>query len=244
MSDITKSIETVSSTLPKSNTMDDTESVISKKSTTSIISIKIKDKDSGKPPLSPNTLIVQKKPSYPKEPPKDLDLQYIYKMLYDLHSEISTLRTDMKVLKDREVEKVSEKGSKCLELRTQELKVPSKIAMRCLEYKSLKGEMELFKYCYINDDDKVKVPITCPNTHIFKYWCDNKWNLDVEGEHIKDTLFVNFRKIYLKVNRTQNYEKFDTARFTENQKHITDNLRDAGYQKKFMTALKALLKEI
>ena len=168
----------------------------------------------------------------------------IYKMIYNLHRDMETLKADVKYLKMKHVKHAIEQKGKCLEIKSEELKVPTKVAMRCLDYRSLKGEMELFKYCYINDDDKVKVPIMCPNTHIFKYWYNNKWIIDVEGEHIKDTLFANFRKVYLKVNRTQNYDSFDTTRFTENQKHITDALRDAGYQRKFMIALKSLLKEI
>lgn len=228
---------------------DDTASVTSKvstsskKSSKSTISIKIQ-----KPPLHPESNEPSKSPSTPPPPPpvpETVDLKMIYTMLYTMQQDITKLQSDVKYLKDKHATKISEQTSKCLELKEEVLKVPIKFAMRCLEYRSLKGEMELFKYCYINDDDKVKVPIKCPNLHIFKYWCDNKWNLDVEGEHIKDTLFINFRKVYLKVNRIQNYEgKFDTARFTENQKHITNRLRDPTYQKKFMTALKALLKEI
>lgn len=225
----------------------DTSSVTSKKSvksTSSKISIKI-----GKPPLpsSSSKVSVRSAPSAPPvspPTPKDLDLTTIYKMLYTIQTDMSILKKDVAFLKEKHEETIREQKSKCLELKTQDLNVPIKIAMKCLEYKSLKGEMELFKYCYINDDDKVKVPIMCPNLHIFKYWHNNKWNIDVEGEHIKDTLFSNFRKVYLKVNRIQNYEKFDTARFTENQKHITGKLRDPTYQKRFMTALKALLKEI
>ena len=218
------------------------KSVQSTKSAKSTISIKL-----NKPPLVPSTVSRTKhipSPPPPPIPPKDLDLTTIYKMLHSLHQDIAAIKLDVKYLKDKDVVKMREKNSKCLELKIQDLNVPTKIAMKCLEYKSIKGEMELFKYCYINDDDKIKVPITCPNLHIFKYWYNNKWDFDVEGEHIKDTLFTNFRKVYLKVNRIQNYEKFDTARFTENQKHITNKLRDATYQKKFMTALKALLKAI
>lgn len=229
------------------SSMDDTASVTSKKSvksTASKVSIKI-----SKPPLphsSKASVRSESKSAPPQTPPtpKDLDLITIYKMLYSIQTDMSSLRKDVAFLKDKHAETIRERDSKCLEVKEQNLNVPTKIAMKCLEYKSIKGEMELFKYCYINEDDKVKVPITCPNLHIFKYWYNNKWNIDVEGEHIKDTLFTNFKKVYLKVNRIQNYEKFDTARFTENQKHITGKLRDPTYQKKFMTALKALLKEI
>lgn len=227
--------------------MDDTASVTSKKSvksTVSKVSIKI-----SKPPLPHSSKASVRSESKSATPqtlptPKDLDLITIYKMLYSIQTDMSSLRKDVAFLKDKHAETIRERDSKCLDVKEQNLNVPTKIAMKCLEYKSIKGEMELFKYCYINEDDKVKVPITCPNLHIFKYWYNNKWNIDVEGEHIKDTLFTNFKKVYLKVNRIQNYEKFDTARFTENQKHITGKLRDATYQKKFMTALKALLKEI
>lgn len=235
---------------------DDTASVVSTTSKTSKASkISIK-KPTSKPPFhslrsstttsatsatsAPTTVISLA----PPEPPSDLDMATIYRMLYTVQQGIVQLQTDVKFLKNKHEEKIKEKSSKCLELRVQDLNVPPKTALKCLEYKSLKGEMELFKYCYINEDDKVKVPLTCPNLHIFKYWCDNKWHIDVEGEHIKDTLFTNFSKVYFKVNRIQNYEKFDTSRFTENQKHITNQLRDPTYQKKFMTALKALLKEI
>ena len=227
------------------SSFNDAASVTSKKSiksTTSKISIKI-----GKPPLAPSAL-TSPAPlparAEPPPPPTNLDLTTIYKMLYSIQTDLTTLKKDVSFLKEKHEETIREKNSKCLELKAQDLNIPISTAMKCLEYKSLKGEMELFKYCYINDDDKVKVPITCPNQHIFKFWHNNKWIIDVEGEHIKDTLFANFRKVYLKVNRIQNYKKFDTARFTENQKHITNKLRDPTYQKKFMTALKALLKEI
>lgn len=228
--------------------IDDSASVTSKKSSKSTISIKIqkpplRSPDMIEPDESPKTL--SPLPLSPSTPPETVDLKMIYTMLSTMQHDIAKLKADVKYLKDKQVTKVSEQTSKCLELKEEILKVPIKFAMKCLEYKSLKGEMELFKYCYINEDDKVKVPIKCPNLHIFKYWYNNKWNLDVEGEHIKDTLFINFRKVYIKVNRIQNYEgKFDTARFTDNQKHITNSLRDPTYQKKFMTALKALLKEI
>lgn len=234
--------------------IDDTSSVISKVSKVSKISKASKASKS-----SNNTFTINAKPPLPphsshppsirtdKEEvqlPEEINMTTIYKMLYNIQRELTSVKKDVKFLKDKHAEEIKEKSSKCIEMREQELQVPSNIALICLEYKSLKGEMELFKYCYINEDDKVKVPITCPNLHIFKYWCNNKWHIDVEGEHIKDTLFKNFSKVYFKVNRIQNYKKFDTARFTENQKHITSRLRDPSYQKKFMTALKALLKEI
>lgn len=219
----------IESKLTKKIKSEDTESVISKSSKATEethLTIKIKKNDTS------------------NEPTEKVDMTTIYKMLYSMQRDMSLIKADVKILKDKHAKKMMEKSSKCVELRREALSVPKNIAMRCLEYKSIKGEMELFKYCYINDDDKVKVPITCPNQHIFKYWCDNKWNIDVEGEHVKDTLFKNFRKVYITANNVRNYEKRDTSRFIENQKHISAKLTDATYQKNFMKALKALLKEI
>ena len=215
----------------------DTSSVISnasKKSNGSII-IRKKSKKSKDPSLIPTENI-----------PETIDLTLIYTMLKSIRDDIDNMKSDIKFLKKKKERQITEFNCKRTEIKKEILDVPVKIAMKCLEYKSIKGDMELFKYCYVNKDDKVKVPITVPHPNIYKYWHENEWKMDVEGTHIKDVLFYNFKKIYIKTNRMENYpnKKLDTTRFTENQKYIIDTLASTAYQTRFMKALKNYIKEI
>ena len=115
-----------------------------------------------------------------------------------------------------------------MEVKSEKLDIPEEFIRRCIKYGNIRGDILMIKYWYL--DKSNEHPIRNINRIRWEFWCNGTWNIDIEGEYIKEVMSKNIQKAYLSVN-TFDYYSDDFDLFIENQKHIHE-LNDPKYKKK------------
>lgn len=114
-----------------------------------------------------------------------------------------------------------------------------KIVKKCILMPIIDGEIELFKYLYLDNCIKEDYPIKYINKKLY-YW-NNEW-LEDDDNYLKNTILKNITNLYLKINNLNN---FNEENFINNQKRIFD-LRDNNnnIKNKWLNNLKKLIYKI
>ena len=176
-------------------------------------------------------------------------------LLQQLLGEFSKLTTEMKEMRE-ELNTVKEKSAvttsdtsitssstnpgivELREVKIEKMVIPEEIIRRCIKYGSSRGDMLLIKHWYL--DKSKRQPFRCINRNRWEYWCNGTWNIDIDGEYLKEVIAKNIQNCYLRINRIDYYDdNFDM--FLENQKHIHE-LSDSKYRKRMLAGIKELLK--
>jgi len=121
---------------------------------------------------------------------------------------------------------------------SEKLDIPEEFIRRCIKYGSIRGDILLIKYWYL--DKSEQPPIRNISRTRWDFWCNGTWNVDIEGEYIKDVIAKNIQKAYLSVNTIDYYED-DFDLFLDNQKHIQE-LSDPKYKRKLLSGIKEMLR--
>lgn len=155
----------------------------------------------------------------------------------DMKTEINCIKK-RKSPKSKESDDYSPSAQEIVEVKSEKLNIPEEFIKRCIKYGSIRGDILLIKYWYL--DKSEQPPIRYVNRTRWEFWCNNTWNIDIEGEYIKDVIAKNIQKAYLSVNIIDYYED-DFDLFLDNQKHIQE-LSDPKYKKKLLNGIKEMLK--
>ncbi len=99
------------------------------------------------------------------------------------------------------------------EIKREKLKYDIKIAKKFILMPQIEGEVEFFKYLYLDNINKELYPIKIEKKKL-SYWLNNKWNLD-DGIYLKNTILKNISSIYFEINNLSN---FSEELFINNQK--------------------------
>lgn len=140
---------------------------------------------------------------------------------------------------DDEEEYVKKKKEpKIREVKLEKINIPVEFVKRCIKYNSMQGDMLIFKHWYL--DKSEEPPIRNINRQRWDFYCNGTWNMDIEGEYIKDVICKNIQKAYMSVN-TIDYFEDDFDVFIDNQKHIME-LSDPKYKKRVLSGIKEFLR--
>lgn len=169
----------------------------------------------------------------------------------DMKSEINTIKKKKKSSSksgsstssgsssdDDEDDYVKKKESKIREVKLEKINIPTEFIKRCIKYNSMQGDMLIFKHWYL--DKSEEPPIRNINRQRWDFYCNGTWNMDIEGEYIKDVICKNIQKAYMSVN-TIDYFEDDFDVFIDNQKHIME-LSDPKYKKRVLSGIKEFLR--
>jgi hypothetical protein len=160
----------------------------------------------------------------------------------EFQTDMKDMKTEINNIKKRKSPKSNcndiSTGQKIVEIKSEKLNIPEKFIRKCIKYGSIRGDMLIIKHWYIDNSDQP--PIRYINSKRWDFWCNGKWNIDFEGEYIKDVISKNIQRAYLSVNTIDYYED-NYDQFLDNQKHI-QKLSDKNYKKKILNGIKELLK--
>lgn len=164
----------------------------------------------------------------------------------ELQSDMKEMKTEINSIKKEKSPK-SKGGSnsssssppqEIVEVKSEKLDIPEEFIRRCIKYGSIRGDILLIKYWYL--DKSEQPPIRNISRTRWDFWCNGTWNVDIEGEYIKDVIAKNIQKAYLSVNTIDYYED-DFDLFLDNQKHIQE-LSDPKYRRKLLSGIKEMLR--
>lgn len=156
----------------------------------------------------------------------------------EMKTEINSIKKE-KSPKSKGNDSSSDSSSqKIVEIKSDKLKIPEEFIRRCIKYGSIRGDMLLIKYWYL--DKSEQPPFRNISRNRWDFWCNNSWNIDIEGEYIKDVIAKNIQRAYMSVNTIDYYED-DFDMFLDNQKHIQE-LSDPKYKRKLLNGIKEMLK--
>ena len=122
-------------------------------------------------------------------------------------------------------------NNKIIEIKREKniLDIPIKFIIQCLNYRSVRGDAEIFKYYYLKNST---LPIKKGKSNrIFYYYNNSEWIEDVNGEYIKDIIIYNIFNTYKKTNLIENYDKsLGDSKFLLNQYYINRNYKNMSKQ--------------
>jgi hypothetical protein len=154
-------------------------------------------------------------------------LDNILQTLENLHIKIDKIEQKMNIIPEKNDIKNLKKTK--IELDDDFIKV-------CLEKSSLLADFEIIKKIYF-DISYNKYPIQSVNKKLYKYWLNDKWNLDSDGKYIKDVFIGNLHSCYLRFNK---YEKYinNTDLYIKNQEYISFIDNDEKYKTRLLNHVK------
>lgn len=156
----------------------------------------------------------------------------------DMKTEINCIKKSKSLKSDEGSSSTNSSGKKIIEIKSEKLNIPEEFIRRCIKYGSIRGDILLIKYWYL--DKSEQPPIRNISRNRWDFWCNGTWNIDIEGEYIKDVIAKNIQKAYMSVNTIDYYDdNFDI--FLDNQKHIQE-LSDPKYKRKLLNGIKEMLR--
>ena len=125
------------------------------------------------------------------------------------------------------------------DIKIEKFNIDNNLILKFLLNNDIIGDVNLFKLLYLDNVPKHLYPIQYNGKKTFKYWYNNTWNIDSNGNYIKNTILANnIYNIYLKLNQIEIINNID--QFINNQTHIL-KLSDIKYQDKWLNQIKDLL---
>tara|TARA_Y100001958_G_C21163559_1_gene496878 strand:- start:206 stop:706 length:501 start_codon:yes stop_codon:yes gene_type:complete len=128
------------------------------------------------------------------------------------------------------------------ELKKVKTDLDDNIIKKSLESNSLSGDFEIIKKLYF-DVPKESFPIQHIDKKRYKYWLNNKWNIDVDAVYIKDVLLCVLNSCYLRFNKYERYkDNIDT--YIKNQEYISTISTDDKYKVRLLNHIKNYITSI
>jgi hypothetical protein len=138
---------------------------------------------------------------------------------------------DKRILKIENIIDTSKDTSKIedlKEIKKEDLNIAKENVIKVLSYRDYNSILSIFRLYYKNNENnKLKYPINIISTKKFEYYYNNKWNADLYGYHIINTLCTNIQNLFIKYNKLTEIEYDD---FISNQQFIY-KLSDEKYKK-------------
>tara|TARA_B100001769_G_C21835225_1_gene453436 strand:- start:185 stop:685 length:501 start_codon:yes stop_codon:yes gene_type:complete len=122
------------------------------------------------------------------------------------------------------------------ELKKVKTELDDNIIKKSLESNSLTGDFEIIRKVYF-DVPKESFPIRHIDKKKYKYWLNNKWNIDIDAVYIKDVLLCILNSCYLRFNKYDRYkDNIDT--YIKNQEYISTISTDDKYKIRLLNHVK------
>jgi hypothetical protein len=128
-----------------------------------------------------------------------------------------------------------------VELKIENIDLDKNIIMKALEYRDYKSVISIFREYYKKDQNNI-YPIKVSGKRTYEFYLNNKWNSDIYGHYIMNTICRNVQNILLRGNIIETIQEngFDYNDFLLNQSFIY-KLGDEKYKKEI---LKNIIEEV
>jgi len=109
-----------------------------------------------------------------------------------------------------------------VELKRETLNISENETVKALNYRDYRSVLYLFKLYYKNKTNKNYVyPIRVIGKRSYEYYANNKWNSDLYGHFIMNTICQNIENLFLTINNLDEYgDLIDDEDFIPNQNFI------------------------
>lgn len=160
----------------------------------------------------------------------------------ELQTDMKDMKTELNSIKKGKSTKSTDicdsKKYDIVEIKSEKLDIPEEFIRRCIKYGNIRGDILLIKYWYL--DKSEQPPFRNISRSRWDFWFNGTWNIDINGEYIKDVISKNIQKAYMSVNTIDYYDD-DFDLFLSNQKHIQE-LSDPKYKKQLLCGIKEMLR--
>lgn len=121
-----------------------------------------------------------------------------------------------------------------VELKIENIDLDKNIIMKALEYRDYKSVICIFRAYYKKDQNNF-YPIKVSGKRTYEFFLNNKWNSDIYGHYIMNTICRNVQNILLRGNIIETIQEngFDYNDFLLNQSFIY-KLGDEKYKKEIL----------
>jgi hypothetical protein len=165
----------------------------------------------------------------------------IEKVLLNIQQDINDINIKLdKIYNKLEMDHINDVNIE--ELKKCKIELDDTIVKKSLESNSLSGDFEIIRHIYFNVE-KEAFPIQYIDKKKYKYWLNNKWNIDIDGEYIKDVLVCILNSCYLRYNKYDKYEN-NTDTYIKNQEYIGDIFKDEKYKTRLLIHIKNYINNI
>lgn len=125
--------------------------------------------------------------------------------------------------------------------KNEKLNVDKEDIIKFMSYRDYRAVICIFRLVYKNKMSPDYVyPIRISGKRSYDYYNNNKWNPDLYGHHIMNTICSNVQNLFLKYNTLDDEENIDGEDFLLNQKFLC-KLSDEKYKKEIF---KSIIEEV
>jgi len=126
-----------------------------------------------------------------------------------------------------------------IEIKYQDLDIKKEEVLKALAYNDYRSVIYIFRMIYKNKNNTEYVyPIKITGKRSYEYYCNNKWNPDLYGHHIMNTICLNIQNLFIKYCHIDDGDNFDD--YILNQNFIS-KLSEEKYKKEI---LKSIMEEV
>jgi hypothetical protein len=125
--------------------------------------------------------------------------------------------------------------------KIEKLNVDKEDIIKFMSYRDYRAVVCIFRLVYKNKMNSEYVyPIRISGKRSYDYYNNNKWNPDLYGYHIMNTICSNVQNLFLKYNTLDDEENIDGEDFLLNQKFLC-KLSEEKYKKEIF---KSIIEEV
>lgn len=125
--------------------------------------------------------------------------------------------------------------------KVEKLNVDKEDIIKFMSYRDYRSVICIFRLVYKNKMNSEYVyPIRISGKRSYDYYNNNKWNPDLYGYHIMNTICSNVQNLFLKYNTLDDEENIDGEDFLLNQKFLC-KLSEEKYKKEIF---KSIIEEV
>lgn len=132
----------------------------------------------------------------------------------------------------------TEPDDNIVELKRETINVSENDIVKALNYRDYRSVIYLFKVFYKNKINKnYTYPIRIIGKRSYEYYANNRWNSDLYGHFIMNTICQNMENLFLTINNLDDYgDLIDEEDFIPNQNFI-NKLSAEKYKKEIFRSL-------
>lgn len=125
--------------------------------------------------------------------------------------------------------------------KIEKLNVDKEDIIKFMSYRDYRAVVSIFRLVYKNKANSEYVyPIRISGKRSYDYYNNNKWNPDLYGHHIMNTICSNVQNLFLKYNTLDDEENIDGEDFLLNQKFLC-KLSEEKYKREIF---KSIIEEV
>lgn len=132
----------------------------------------------------------------------------------------------------------TEPDDNIIELKRETINVSENDIVKALNYRDYRSVIYLFKVFYKNKINKnYTYPIRIIGKRSYEYYANNRWNSDLYGHFIMNTICQNMENLFLTINNLDDYgDLIDEEDFIPNQNFI-NKLSAEKYKKEIFRSI-------